>query len=315
MEVIRLPQIQTLEVYKTLIRFSPYRININDCGSWRSYREGLHDQLGQSAIYNARQNRLPEAYLDRRTQDWLDNNGKRHLEIKTDPTPFPSQRLYETTVLRMLQKISSTQIGRLLLASLNPNVEVWIVPLDLQDYEEWTGVPASTIEAFPREGGGIRVYFNPIGIGPDWLNQTPASPLSLRPDDVLFHELVHVSRHNVAFNDRLWDPISGFDTGEEFIAIHIQNIYREQTGHTRLYPDYGYSKWLSKNSLYKHLSMNMDSLMLFRHFVETDPLAATIAKIRLPADSYNPFRDLPVLERMWLSGSGIRQIPSYRSFR
>jgi hypothetical protein len=263
--------------------FKPYPIYVNHPGRWEAVRLRQRDAFVDKGDY--------------KMMSWLDFTGKRLYEILEDKTPGPLERDYEDQVCKLLTKIASTRIGKLVFDSLNPKVKHWIVPLD---YLDRTDCDCGAYE-FPGaadQGGGVRVYFNPA----DW---RPARWFSA--DDILFHELVHAYRDGrVGYDNLRWTPMREYKTAEEFLALHMQNVYLDNRGSPRFYRSYNSRQAVSKGVAYSSLIGDAEALMAFRYFVDVEPLAKAVAGWKVPADTFNPWRDYPVLERMYLDGSETR---------
>jgi hypothetical protein len=209
---------------------------------------------------------------DPKMVDWIDNTGKRIYEI----TPHPVQagdpgghrmkskakaEAYENSVLALLTTIARTEVGSLLLAGLNKRQKYWIVPLDDADRAQCNaksgqyghGCGAFAFPGKPKEGGGERIYFNP-------------TDFPKNPDEALFHELVHAYRFGaVGYHGMRWTKMTEYLSAEEFIALHLQNIYRANMNHTEFYTSYdalARGKLNTKDHVYHYFSTNADSLML-----------------------------------------------------
>jgi len=103
-------------------------------------------------------------------------------------------------------------------------------------------------------------------------------------------------------------------SAEEFIALHMQNVHLAQRGASRFYRSYNSLQSVSKGTAYSYFAGDAEVLMAFRHFVEKEPLATAVAKWMHPADSFNPWRDQPVLERLYLrnaSIAGLQRLPPF----
>lgn len=252
---------------------------------------------------------------DRTMVDWLDSTGKRIYEITPNTTgggvrPGYVNTLrnkaadYEATIERLLNLIEPTQIGKALLSSLDKAKKHWIVPLDADDRHACKmksttyGCGAYQFPGKPKEGGGSRVYFSP-------------SDFPKNPDEALFHELVHAYRDGrYGYSGMKWTPMNQYLTAEEFIALHLQNMYREDRGYEKYFATYralATGKLSSKDDVYQHFAGSAEDLMAFKYFVRKDELARTVST--WTSRRFNPWYDHPVLERMWLSGSGIPQLP------
>lgn len=239
---------------------------------------------------------------------WLDNTGKRLYEVTESRNPGPEAAKYENTVLEHLKLIGTTAIGKLLFDSLNRNHQYWIVPLDLAD-REMCHCGAYVFPGAPKEGGGTRIYYNPA----DW---NPPSRKWRAADDVLFHELVHAYREGRLGYEAVnkgKKSMNGYDDQEEFLALHMQNVYLACRGASRYYRTYRRLEPVSKHTAYQYFAGEAEALMALRHFVENEPLAAEVARWKAPADSFNPWRDQEVLERLFIGNAslGIDRLPPF----
>lgn len=279
-------------------KFGPYPIYINHPGqAW----EAAWKQERDTAVDRG----------DWKRMQWLDYYGRLRAEIAEDKERSWESRNYEHQVHGLLQLIGSTKIGNLLFGKFNPGVKHWIVPMDRQRKIDRGCKPngycgATTFPAPPDGGGGERTYFNPTDF--NW-----SAKKWRGADDVLFHELVHAYRGGrIGYSNSDFRRMNEYETAEEFIALHMQNVYLAQRGATRFYRSYDSLESVSKDSAYRYFAGDAEVLMAFRHFVDREPLAAAVAKWTQPADSFNPWRDQPVLERMYLGGtSGIQRLPPF----
>jgi hypothetical protein len=266
-----------------MLNFESYPIYINHPGAWEKVRQRqIRDFVGDAKMRN-----------------WLAHTGRHLYEIQEDTNPSYESREYEYQVHRLLRLIGSTRVGRLLFDSLNRSVKHWIVPLDSYG-KGFCNCRAYTFPGAPKEGGGVRVYFNPKdshSIIEKWLSA----------DDVLFHELVHAYRiGRVGYFGQNTKRMNDYDDAEEFLALHMQNVYLANRNSPRFYRDYSSLRSVSKGTAYQYFASDAEVLMAFRHFVEHEPLAGAVAQWRNPPDSFNPWRDQPVLERIWRSDSEVR---------
>lgn len=259
-------------------KFDSYPIWINHPGIWEETRQRQRDHFVEIGDY--------------KMMSWLDYTGKRIYEITEDITPGAIEIAYENLVYQQLRLIARTRIGRLLLGSLNPGVKYWILPLDLIDRLDCT-CGAYTFPGHPREGGGIRIYYNPTDFNsPEkrWIGS----------DDILFHELVHAYRNGSVGYDvvNAAEPMRDNTNAEEFFALQMQNVYLAGRGAARFYRTYNGLESVSKGSAYQYLAGEPEAGRVLRQFVNTDPVAGKVAGWRDSPDSFNPFRDHLVLERL-----------------
>lgn len=274
-------------------QFERYPVFINHPGRWEEVRQRQIDYFREKR--------------DAKMISWLTYTGKRLFEITEDKPPRPESVEYEKQVYLQLQLIKETAVGRLLLDSLETSVRVWIVPLDLIDAKECK-CGAYTFPGKPNEGGGIRIYYNPSdhnGSAKKWK----------AADDILFHELIHAYRNGRVGYDAVNKAkyMNDHKDAEEFLALEMQNVYLACRGAKRYYKTYRHLESVSKDSAYSYFAGSAESLMVLRYYVESEPLAAKISKWMSPPDSFNPFRDQNVLERMLISNAslGIPRLPPW----
>ena len=274
-------------------KFEPYPIYVNHPGRWEKARFRQMDYF--------------ESKGDFKMVSWLEYTAKRLYEITEDKAPGPESVFYERAVIQLLRLISSTRVGKLLFDSLNRNLEYWIVPKDFSD-DKYCGCGAYTFPGKPDEGGGIRMYFNP----------TDFNSLTKRwqgADDILFHEMVHAYRMGRVGYDvvNFAKPMNDNKDAEEFFALQMQNVYLASRGGRRFYRTYKRLEPVTKDTAYQYFVNDAEVLMAFRYFVENDPLAATVSRWMHPPDSFNPWRDHTVLERLYISNAslGINRLPPF----
>jgi hypothetical protein len=134
---------------------------------------------------------------------------------------------------------------------------------------------------------------------------------------ILFHEMIHAYRDGrLGFFGMI--RVGGFEGysdpngAEEFFALQMQNVYLWQRGGHYFYASYDNRARVSKDGAYQILAGDPMVLSAFRYFLSNDPLAATVASWKHPANSYNPWRDLPVLERIYLGRRpGLNRLTPY----
>jgi len=287
-------------------RFEKYPIYINHPGRWYKERDREYDYFSDKYAEKPNPN-------DLHMMKWLGpaGDGWRLFEIMDDQHTTPESWHYEYDVYQLLRLISSTRIGKLLLDSLNQNQQYWIVPKD--NFGVDCGCQAVTFPATPKAHGGIRVYFTPS-------EHRPVEERFESADDILFHELVHAYRiGQVGFcgqNQKKFVHDTNNMNAEEFLAVHMQNVYLSNRGSKRFYRDVISQKSVSKGTAYEYFSEDVEILMAFRWFVDHDPcLAPTVAQWAQPADSFNPWRDQPHLERLFLANAefmtGVKRLPDF----
>lgn len=271
-------------------KFEHYPIYINHPGRWENVR--------QSQIEYFRNQR------DSHMVSWLTYTGNRLYEIIEDKNPDHEGRMFENTIYQLLRLISSTRVGQLLLDSFIPNKRYWIVPLDSIDKASCDCGGAYVFPGKPNEGGGIRLYIDLKGLN-------PLTKKLFGQDDVLVHELVHAYRMGRVGYDVVNSARSMKDNrnAEEFLALQLQNVYLTNRRATRFYLSYEPMRTGSKGTAYENYARDGEVLAAFKYWVENEPLATAVSRWMHPPDSFNPFRDRNVLERIFMGQGG--KLPSF----
>jgi len=209
-------------------------------------------------------------------------------EIQPDPG---TTNAWERAVLEHLSKIVSTQIGNLLFSSLRKTVKVWIVADQSPE-----GVAATTTPGplSAQAGGGVRLYFDPDGFPKDAERFTAA--------DILFHEMVHAYRSGwkgIKYSN--WRKMNEYQTAEEFLAIHLQNIFMGQIGKNKFYISHKDNRVASVNEVYQHIAERRETMEVLHYYLYNEPFASIAASWREPKcnvwrdynliRSLSPFRD------------------------
>src|SRR5687768_598165 len=214
----------------------------------------------------------PEAFAE----EVKSGRAKRLDEIKWERQTKESIA-YEDKVTRVLEKILKTPPGELLFKSMEPTVKVWILYHEGLD----NAVAAATPGIMPAEkGGGVRLYFDPDGFDPEMEYYTP--------DDILFHELIHTYRSGKGKHN--WQKMKEYKTADEFLAIHIQNVYMAFMGRTKYYFSHENPRLVTKDEIYKTIRSDDETRAAFKHFLKEEPYAQGIAKLTTP--DFNCWRDL-----------------------
>lgn len=284
-------------------KFDSYPIYINHPGRWikvwqnqREYYEFQRDEAYRTG-------RDPREY--HRMESWFDYIGKRLFEVIEDKTPGYETRTWEQNVYQVLLLIRSTRVGKLLLDSLDMNKRYWIVPwLDKRQLDEthpkWCKCGnAMTFPGPAAAGGGVRVYI-------DFTDMHPVQRKRLAQDDILLHELVHAYRIGRVGYDvvNMARPMKDNGDTEEFLAIQLQNVYLANRNGAEFYLTYDKLQRVSKGTAYQHYARDGETLAALKYWVENDHVAREVARWMSPPDSFNPFRDRNVLERMFTSTRG-----------
>ena len=158
---------------------------------------------------------------------------------------------------RLLDGIMKTRIGSLRIRSMKQSVKVWIV----YDGTQLDGAIAATTPGILPEniGGGVRLYFWPFS----WERGD-----RLNPDDVLFHELVHAYRaawkDTKGMNHR---KMTQYQTAEEFLAIHLQNVFMHETGMKKFYLSHIYNSVVSVDEVYQNIADRMETMEVLAYYI------------------------------------------------
>jgi hypothetical protein len=272
-------------------QFKPYPIYINYSPKWLEYARQQADEFQQKGDFDM--------------MNWMDTTGKRLLEIQEDsPTQSAESLAYEESVIKQLKIICQTAIGKLLFDSLNPEQEFWILYFE-DEFQEKCGCAAIASNAvFSRkQGGGVRLYYDPSGFDPTMEYYTP--------DDILFHEMVHAYRTGrVGYDGQNHKKLNEYKSAEEFLAIHLQNVYLASRGKLRFYRSHENPRLMLKDDIYYSFSNDAEGLKALKYYLKHEPLAARVAKWNHPI--YNPWRDHSILERIYLNKNfspGLRFLP------
>lgn len=215
------------------------------------------------------------------------------LEILPSNPPTKESTAYEQAVCRQIKIIESTVIGRLVLTCLNKSVKTWIVPIDEDLATVYCKCMAVTTPGVvdARKGGGVRVRYNVEDY--DFRN------FFITPDAALFHELVHAYRSaRVGTSGLSWKPMREYKTEEEFLAVHLHNVYVACRGGQRFNRSHeNVGIQLSKDEAYKYLAGDWETLRVLRHYLQHEPLTGQVAK--LGPLGFNPWRDYAQLQAEW----------------
>ncbi len=228
--------------------------------------------------------------------DWSTDAKRLAWEITPALPLTQAARDYEYHVFQLLRLISSTRVGNLLLNLIsldasNSKRKYWIVPFYRRSDGDLCNCMAYTRPGF---GSGVVVHYDPEG-------ETAITERWFSADDVLFHEMVHAFRiGRIGFQNQKRTVMNEYTTAEEFLALHMQNVYLANRGASRFYRSVKRPESVSKGTAYAYFADDAEVLMAFRYFVEKEPLARMVATWKHPVDSFNPWRDQPTLERIYL---------------
>jgi hypothetical protein len=204
-------------------------------------------------------------------------------------------RKYEERVRVAVNAIMRTQTGRALLqtfrAGLPQGTSIWIEPNhDSGGCNSRTGSRYMTdLRTGQQVYAGALIQFSPDRYIVDGCGWTPG----MRPEEVLFHEMVHASRNlnNLTYNKT---PLELMGDYEEFLAVLITNMYRTELGAKKLNRDYALGLLVDQPEAELFLSSKRQYIDAIR-FLLDDQLVKAVASLSTP---FNPFRDFKRLEAM-----------------
>lgn len=261
---------------------------------FKTYPIYINHNINSAATDTLRRQR--DQFVDKgdyKMMDWLDTTGKRIYEIKEagrngyGSLQTIESKAYEAAVYALLESINRTSIGRLLLDSLNTNQKFWIVPLDKED-SSYCQCSAFVFPGHPKEGAGVRIYYNPSDFQRG------------RQEDVLFHELVHAYRNGrVGYAGENHRQLREYKTAEEFIAMHLQNVFLACKGFMKFHRSHSVLTMLSKKEIYDYFASDLEAFNTLQYYRNTEPFTEKVAKLREPI--FNPWRDFPNIEKVFRS--------------
>ncbi|MCW5748102.1 MAG: hypothetical protein KIT36_18080 [Alphaproteobacteria bacterium] len=244
--------------------FPPYPITIN--GSY------LGEALRQKIESARNAGRFQEA------RDLIGEMTKRaYQEDKS-----PNSQWYEKRVSALLAYIRHTETGRALLGCLARDFPVWVIPMDSQAAHNHSPPGFGFADTNLRSDGlaGVRIKFSPE----TWTYQAYGQLPSSRPDEVLFHELVHAYR----FGKKERPVLDASANPEEFLAMQMTNVYVSEKGGHVFMIDYDTGQ-LGDQAAAEATLQSFQPFLNVLSTIANDPLTTAVAKIKT---SYNPFRDL-----------------------
>jgi hypothetical protein len=226
---------------------------------------------------------------------WLRTNGRRLMEARPGGIT-PQSIKWERFVADQLDTVCSTGIGKCVFDGLNAEVPIYVVPFHTDDRAMCGCGGAGTLGIFEDKhgGGGIRIFFNP---------GDPEMRGYYGADDVLFHELIHAYRkgNNQGKRHEKSDQIDGYNSAEEFLAIHLQNVYLDCRGKRHYYFSHWEPTKRSKGDIYQEFVDRGEPLLALKYFVDNEPVASTVSKWPYPHPNFNPWRDYPQLVEIYKS--------------
>jgi hypothetical protein len=187
-----------------------------------------------------------------------------------------------------------TRTGAALLGTFNANsnkeAAIWI--MNNPDTSNWCNSATGNFLSTDLSTGkvhweGSRIWYSPDRYSVDGCGWYPG----MRPEDVLFHEMVHASRD---LNDPVYDktPLHLMGDYEEFLAVLITNMYRTEIGAKKLHRDYMLKLLVEQPEAEAFLSSKREYLDAIQA-LQGDLLVSAVSGLNTP---FNPFRDYDRLE-------------------
>lgn len=243
------------------------------------------------------QERLELEFISQGDDDmalWLIKTGRRIMEARPGGITQQSIR-WEQFISDQLDTVYGTVVGKCLFDGLDAQVPVFIVPFHTDERSMCNCGGAGTLGIFAKEqGGGIRIFFNP---------GDPAMSGYYGADDVLFHELIHAYR--IGHRQKKSTQFDGYDSAEEFLAIHLQNVYLDCCGKKLYYFSHWEPTKRSKGHIYSEFTESTMPLLAIKYFLENEDLAQTVSKWPYPHPNFNPWRDFPQLLEIYQQKTGV----------
>ena len=260
-----------------MIHFEPYPIYVNH-SHWRQHALRMADEFQRKGDFHM--------------MEFMDKMAMGIMPITPDNPQPQESKDYEAEVVKWLKIIGGTALGRLLFDSLNLKEKIWIVTHD-QAMADACQCPAATTPGVldAKQGGGVRLWYDPRDFDyPDFY---------ISPDGALFHELVHAHRSTrVGIKGQNWKPLREYWTSEEFLAVHMTNVYLSGRSWTKFHRSHSNAELLPKDKVYAYLSSDMEALNALYYYLAHEPLTTQVARWKVPA--FNPWRDYAALNAAWL---------------
>jgi hypothetical protein len=221
-------------------------------------------------------------WLTDQQKEWLIRRSNR-LDYVDDPRP--RARLYEEHVRQLLEAhILRTEIGKALFGVLPKDLPIWIIPFDPLAQTSFGVCNAITGQMSSRLSDGVRILYSPE----TWAHTACGRIPGYRADETLFHEMVHAARYaRFGFEGLNKTPLRDNQDHEEFLAVHLMNVYRSETEAKT----FSYAYLTSKTGTQAEVERTLASAEFVRAiegFLD-DPLVAQVAQLKA---AFNPFRDV-----------------------
>lgn len=219
-------------------------------------------------------------------------------EIAVEKQPSATAIKFEESVVRKLDIIYGTEIGRCIMAFINKQKKVWIIPAIENGQPTTFWGETSHDELNAKYGGGIRIKFYP------WESGMPKNSYYDTDDDILFHELVHAyrdshQRYGEQSRENNLDNLNNFTNEEEFIALCLQNMYRSARGNNRLYKAYGGNIYGTQSEVQDYLFSRSSLVRSLDKAQQHDPFIKLVKNWKFPR--FNPWRDFESLSKSFYS--------------
>lgn len=264
-----------------MIKFDPYPITINGSTMDDAFRGMLKARFEKGEITEVQKIEV-ESRLNLNKFDYL-------------PDPSPWAVAYEKRISALLSYVAANKVGGCLFSMIRPKatLPIWIIPYDSHQVE-YGGEGNANVTWAPEAYVGtkaVRLAYSPEFFTYDSWGKMPGS----RPDEVLFHEMVHVYRYaNPAIAKRFYEELPGYTDQEEFLAHQLSNVYRSFRGAKKFNLDYKKKKLGSAAECEAALRSSKPLMEALALFLRSDPLSKAVAKLKT---LYNPFADFDRLKR------------------
>ncbi len=264
-----------------MLKFDPYPITINGSRKDDEIRAKVRARFDKGEITEVQK---IEELVRLQPNKW---------DYVADPSPAAVH--YEGRVRAILSYIRANTLGHCLLDMLRigGSLPIWIIPYD-SDQIEMQGDGNANVTWAPYDYVGmraVRVAYSFDMFTYDSWGKEPGS----RPDEVLFHEMVHAYRHaNPKVKMKQDVTLPGYDDHEEFLAHQLANVYRSMAGAKKFNLDYKKKKVTTAAECEAALRSSNQLMDALKLFLDSDPLTKRVAKMKT---LYNPFADFERLKR------------------
>jgi hypothetical protein len=253
--------------------------------AWQREIEEAKRRRGADNVYD---------YMPERMAAETDVLDRQRDEIMPDPN---STNAWEGEVVKHLTRIYATGVGNLLFHCLKKTVKVWIV---LDQSPEGAAASTTPGEVKAEVGGGVRLYFDPFGFPEDSDRYTAA--------DILFHEMVHAYRSGwMGVNWSNWRKMEQYKDAEEFLAIHLQNVFMHQIGKTKFYISHLDNRIASVRDVYQNIAKRKETMEVLGYYLYREPFVREVAKWKDPP--CNVWRDYADIRAMSPFAASLPRVP------